>query len=267
LIRPIQRNSFWSHSSRLQASIPVDDSVSPEVTKKAQGNASFLSSYVNLLKNCVGSAVFSIHSRVVHPTGHLHLFPVSVLVGALSSWAAYNFYLIAETCQLTNTSTYPEAWSKAVSPNTRWLVQSVVVIAPIVGCLANVIVLTDIFKLLLQSLGTPSNLYGNRNLLITLLTAFILFPINIFKDLSGLRSVSALGLTGHLSAMIALLIRIKDAAYFPGGQYYTAQAVASIPSVASSIPPIAQWTTLASMLSYCFVAHYNVRLNTSLILV
>ena len=188
-------NEIYPLQSEIQSSLYNE--------KKSQNipQSSFTISSIGLLKNCVGAGVFSIHSRI----GNLPVTSVSYLIYFMALWATYNFFLIGETCRLTNSSTYSEAWSNTVSTKSRWVVQLVVVIAPIVSCLANCIVLADIFRLLFQSLGFPVLVYENRNLVITLLSTFILYPLCIQKSFSGLKTISILGLLGHLTAMLALL--------------------------------------------------------------
>ena len=44
------------------------------------------------------------------------------------------------------------------------------------------------------------------------------------QDLSALKSVSVVGIAGHLLAMAAFGKRIADKSYFPGGVYYVAKA-------------------------------------------
>jgi hypothetical protein len=58
--------------------------------------------------------------------------------------------------------------------------------------------------------------------------------------------------------MGALGVRLYDKSYVPGGVFYTAPTAAA-PAVAKGALAIAsKWTVLAALLSYCFVAHYNV---------
>jgi len=245
-------------------SISGSSSSSSLTLKKASRTpTSLVPLVVNLMKNCVGAGVFSIHSRIATATGTLPLPYVGALVYLMASWATYNFYIIGETCKLTNSSTYSEAWSKSISQKTQWIVQTVVILAPIVSCLANVIVLTDILGVLLKSLGLPVMIYANRNLVISLLSGVVLFPLCIQSNLSGLKSVSTLGLAGHLLAMGALVVRLIDKSYQPGGQFYKAlQALPAIvnspASNAAAALSVAKWSTLASLLSYCYVTHYNV---------
>ena len=183
--------------------------------RTSSGNASLLTSAINLLKNCVGAGVFSLNSRVsAISSSPSDLIYVAGLVFIMAMWAAYNFYIVGETCRLSDSETlgevidhafckfishivyciFSQAWSKTVSPSSVWIIQTVLTIAPIIGSLANTIVLTDILTLTLRVLGFPAAIYANRQIVLTLLISFILFPICSIKDLSGLKSTSAIGM-------------------------------------------------------------------------
>ena len=177
---------------------------------------------------------------------------------------------MGETCRLTDSVSYAGCWAKTVSVESQWLVQGVVVISPIVSCLASCIVLTDIFGLVLLKAGLPPAVYENRNLVITLLSSFVLYPLCILKDLSALKSVSVLGVFGPLVAMGALAYRIFDRSYFTGGKFFTAvvpKVQAGVAAAAGAVAAkggagivgtLSKYFILASLLSYCFVTHYNV---------
>ena len=97
-------------------------------------------------------------------------------------------------------------------------------IAPIIGCLANTIVLTDVLKLVSRSFGAPIWFYSNRNLVIGSLLTFILYPICTLKDLSALKSVSVVGILGQFTAMSVLGFRLFDKSYLPTGKYFSHHA-------------------------------------------
>lgn len=219
----------------------------------------------NLVKNCVGAGVFSLNYRITEISRDIKtLIPASVLVLTMASWASYNFFMVGESCRLTNSTTYSEAWTKSISQKTEWLITTVTLIAPIISSLANTIVLTDIFGFALRYFGLPEVIWGNRNTVITILLSFVLFPISIIKDLSGLRNISVFGILGHLLAVAALGIRILDKSYSVGGRFYDSALHATIPAVLDQYSP-SKYFILASLLSYCFVTHYNVSSISSLL--
>ena len=83
-------------------------------------------SSVNLLKNMVGAGVFSLNSRVMAISSNpMAILPAAALITTMAAWATYNFYMVGETCRLTDSSTYSEAWSKTVSASSQWIIQSV----------------------------------------------------------------------------------------------------------------------------------------------
>ena len=222
---------------------------------------------VNLTKNMVGAGVFSLSAKVAQISGSTSIMgPVSAMVIALASWATYNFYTLSEVCRITNSSTYPEAWGRTISQNTKFLVSLVIVLAPIIACLSNTIVLTEVLGTLLKVAGAPVAISGNRNVVIALLSTFIFYPLCVKKDLGTLKSASAFGLLGHLSALGVMLKRAFDGSYAVGGQFYAGSAMEAAAKAAtkskaaaavSTAFPTSAYFLVASMVSYCIVSHYN----------
>ena len=220
-------------------------------------------SATNLLKNAVGAGVFSISSKIISVSADRSTISKGILlIAMMGMWATYNFWILGETCAMTSSKTYGESWANTVSKKSEWIVQMVVTLSPIVSSLANTIVLTDILGMLLRNVGFPIWLYGNRNLVIFLLGAFILYPLCTLRDLSALGSVSVAGLLGQLVAMLALGVRLLDQSYRPGGAYFLDAFRGLTPKFELSAFPSTpvnpmSWFVFASLLSYCFVTHYN----------
>ena len=161
---------------------------------------------VNLTKIWLELEFFSLSAKVAQISGSTSIMgPVSAMVLALASWATYNFYTLSEVCRITNASTYPEAWGRTISQKSKFIVSIVIVLAPMIACLSNTIVLTDVFSTLLKRVGAPAAISGNRNIVIALLSSLIFYPLCVKKDLGNLKSASALGLLGHLSLLDVLL--------------------------------------------------------------
>lgn len=108
--------------------------------------------------------------------------------------------------------------------------------------------------MMLKTIGFTSSLFVNRNVVILMLMTF-LYPICIQEDLSALKSVSLLGIAGHLMAMTVLAVRIKDGSYFPGGIYYAASPMAAAAQAAA--------TTAATTKYYCYVLLLSLLLLTN----
>ena len=101
---------------------------SPTTTKLgfSDKGSSPRTSSLNLLKNMVGAGVFSLNSRVMAISPNpMSILPAAALITTMAAWATYNFYMVGETCRLTDSSTYSEAWSKTVSASSQWIIQSV----------------------------------------------------------------------------------------------------------------------------------------------
>jgi hypothetical protein len=241
---------------------------STAVVNKSDKTSSLASS-INLMKNCVGAGVLSLNGRVnlISPT--MAKYPqVFALIFAIAIWAIHNFYIVGEAVRLTGKQSFLEAWSAAVEEgNTKPLVPRkfvtlVITCAPIVSCIANTIVLTDTLKMMLRVLGVSSAIYSNRSAVVAMLTVFVLLPLCTVESLGKLKSISLIGLSGHMLAVLVMLKRSLDGSYLPGGVFHATAQWANAAKASPSAPgffsgPLSQWLIFASLLSYCKVAHYN----------
>lgn len=255
--------------------------------------ASSWASSINLMKNCVGAGVLSLNGRVNTIAPTLAKYPqVVALILVITLWAIHNFYIVGETVRLTGAQTFAETWKIAVedlplhghSPSQaqaqaqgtappplrrRWILPTsyvtfVVTCAPIVSCIANTIVLTDVLTMLLRVVHAPAALIRHRAAVVALLSTVVLLPLCSVESLNGLKSISLIGLSGHLAAVAVILKRVWDGNYRPGGVFHaTAQwaspTVAAASGAAGAAAGVSKWFIFASLLSYCQVAHYNVR--------
>lgn len=229
--------------------------LTPKNNIKTNKLASLEQSQLNLAKNAIGAGVFSLSAKVnkIGPSAVASI-PASFLISGMAAWSAYNFYAVGKACELSDSTTYAEAWGKVVSEESKWIVQLITTVAPMVSCLAANIVLADIFTMFVRTLGFPEAIWNNRKLMVGTLGGGILLPLCSLKDLSSLGSVSSFGLLGQAIAMMVLGIRLLDKTYNPGGIYN------SITNTAAAVVPTynpSNWFVLASLLSYCFVTHYN----------
>lgn len=227
----------------------------------AQPKASIKASTINLMKNCVGAGVFSLSAKIltVSSISNPTLVPkATALITVLALWAMYNFFIITETCRISGASTYGDCWSENVSRDTRWIIEGIISFGPMIGCLSNTIVLTDLFSGIMQSLKFPHFIYSSRSAVAFLISSCIIYPLCSLPNLSALQGTSLLGLIGQIVAMLVVGVRVMDKSYLPGGFYAALTAVQnSAPAKALASPGIFQWFIFTSLLSYCYVTHYN----------
>jgi small-conductance mechanosensitive channel len=220
-----------------------------------QRKASFTASTINLLKNSVGPGTLFLHARA---SSLSNLKGIPVLTSIMAIWAVYNFYIIGDTCALTKSESYGDAWTRAVPAwkSTNHLVHAVTVLAPMIGCLSNIIVLRETLRLFLQLMHVPATVHQSRNRVTSILIGVILFPLCRLKSLSALKSISFLGLLGQLFVLMVLFMRSMDGSYKLGGRYFSTANFAT--TFVASTSSFTNWILFASLLSYCLVSHYNV---------
>jgi sodium-coupled neutral amino acid transporter 11 len=237
-----------------------------------KGTSSETDSTINLTKNMLGAGVFSLSAKVAMVGGNTGIVsPVSALIAGMAAWATYNFYTLSEVCRITNAPNYPEAWARTISPKTKFITAFVIVMAPIIASLSNTIVLTEVLAMLMNSIGVPAAISGNRNVVIALLSGLVFYPLCIKQNLGNLKKASVFGIAGHLTAIGVMAKRAFDGSYAAGGAYYAGSAMqiaakaastkagakaasAAAPAAASSLSSL---FLVASMVSYCIVSHYN----------
>jgi amino acid permease len=279
--KPMNFELMQLHDSKFS----FENNPSANINVKVEKKSSLTSSTINLMKNTAGAGVFSLSGKLLsiksEPVNSLVPRAV-ILILLLATWAIYNFYTIIETCRLLNANSYDDCWGKSISMKSKWIIQGVVSFAPFIGIIANTIVLTDIFTSVLQSIGGYFAMIANaRNYVTILLCTLIIYPLCSLKDLSAMKSTSLFGLIGNVVSMIALGIRAYDKSYLSGGLYapaaaVVAAAISTTTTTTTSILPISaatgaiqlttsiakdsivfQWAVFASLLSYCYVTHYN----------
>jgi len=267
--KPMNFELMQLHDSKFS----FDSNPSANTNVKVEKKVSLRSSTVNLMKNTAGAGVFSLSGKLLsiksEPVSSL-VPRANVLILLLATWAIYNFYTITETCRLLKANSYDDCWGKSISMKTKWIIQGVVSFAPFIGIIANTIVLTDIFTSVLQSIGGYFAMIANaRNYVTILLCTLIIYPLCSLKDLSSMKSTSLFGLIGNVVSMIALGIRAYDKSYLLGGLYAASTTTAStLPTSAATAAiqlttsiakdsVVFQWAVFASLLSYCYVTHYN----------
>eukprot|EP00929_Paragymnodinium_shiwhaense_P038066 TRINITY_DN20180_c0_g1_i1.p1 TRINITY_DN20180_c0_g1~~TRINITY_DN20180_c0_g1_i1.p1 ORF type:complete len:523 (+),score=49.96 TRINITY_DN20180_c0_g1_i1:41-1570(+) len=210
----------------------------------------------SLVKNIVGCGVLSLPAGAAAiSSSPTVLWAASLLIFLIGGMSGYCFLLIARVCAATGTSTYADAWSRAVSAKTAWIISAALLGITGFGCLSYSIILADAASAVAQSAGLPA-LIAARTPALVLLSASVLLPLCFLETFALLRYSSLTGIAGLLYTLSFMTYRWLEGSYLPGGRFY--QAVADAGGLASSsTSSAAAPLLLISMLSTAFVVHYN----------
>ena len=155
---------------------------------------------------------------------------ILAFTGALS---AYTYSLIARVGSAVGSSTYRETWTKVFSEKTAVIPDLTVIFMTLVAGLAYSIILGDMFSGVAKLLGLPAVL-TLPNVWIGLLSAVVLLPLSLMKDLSSLAVGSIVGTAGTVYTMLFIFLRLFDGSYALGGQFHTAIDATLRPSFAAA---------------------------------
>jgi len=129
-----------------------------------------------------------------------------------------------------------------------------------VGGLSYAIIVGDSFKSIAALAGAPAVLQSS-NVWILILSAFVLLPLSLMRDLSSLAVGSVIGTAGTIYTALFIWLRKFDGSYAPGGRFHEMIADSARPAfvAASASNPLLnpKIFVLVSMLATAFLAHYN----------
>ena len=241
--------------STAKRSFVVMEAKASSVTKG--GEATIAVSTFNLAKSIIGAGVLSLPSGVAFfSSSPMALLPASAILTVMGLVAAYTFSLIGRACEQHNATTFQEAWSKSVGPDSAWIISGGITALCFFASLAYSIIIGDSFSALANTFNLPAVFQARQNVILVL-TALVLFPLNSLKSLAALAPFSLLGLGGTLYTAIVMAIRYFDKSYAVGGKFYTALAASARPVFGKGGGLNMKAFVLLSMLSTAFIAHYG----------
>jgi len=221
------------------------------------GTATIPQLIFNLVKGIVGAGVLGLPAGVVaYGNAPSAAIPALGLIGVIGMLSGYGFSLIGRVCSYTDATTFREAWSESVSPETGWIPAWTVTFKTCCALLAYSMILGDTFSSLFAGAGmavsSTTSLLG--------ITGLVLLPLCLLRNLSALAPVSLIGSAGMVYTAIAMGIRYFGKAYAKGGQFANAVAPSLQPkfgTVGANGVLSPQAAILVAMLSTAFMAHFN----------
>jgi hypothetical protein len=181
-----------------------------------EGTATVTELIFNLVKGIVGAGVLSLPAGIAAwANAPSAVVPAVALIAGIGGLSGYGFALIGRCCAYTNTKSYRDAWSATVSESTSWLPALAVTFKTICAILAYSMILSDTSVSLLATAGIS---VAKAPALIAL-TATVLLPLCLLKNLSSLAPFSLVGSLGMLYTAAAMTFRYVSKAYAPAGKF------------------------------------------------
>ena len=170
-----------------------------------------------VVKGIVGAGVLSLPAGIAAfgnaPSAAL---PAVMLIAFIGGLSAYGFGLTGRVCAITKTTTYRDAWSKAISAKSSWIPAWTVTFKTFCAILAYSMILGETFKSLLAAF-TGHNL--STWVVLPSITTGVLLPLCLLKNLSSLAPFSLLGSMGMVYTALAMFWRYVTKAYTTTGKF------------------------------------------------
>ena len=233
-------------------------------TVTGTGTATITNEIFNLVKSIVGAGVLSLpYGIATYGNAPSAILPAIALIAIFGLLSGYGFGLIGRVCALTKSTSYKTAWETSISPSTSYIPAVAVTFKTICATLAYSMILGDTFYSLLGSIGIT---HLSKTMVLSTVTATVLLPLCLLKNLSSLAPFSLLGSLGMVYTAIAMFIRYVGPTYklsssaAAAGMYLTDLPIHLQPKFGTIgamgvLTPVT--SILLGMLSTSYMAHFN----------
>lgn len=220
------------------------------------GTATIPDEIFNLVKSIVGAGVLSLPAGIAaFGNAPSALLPAVLLISLMGGISGYTFQMMARVCKWSGATSYSDAWDKTKGTRTSWLIAFSSFSDCFLGNLSYSMILADAFRDIFATIGFKS---FTRNGTLTGITALVLLPLCLVKNLSTLAPFSLLGIMGMGYTTLAIAFRYFTGAYAPGGKFFADLALQpSFGSTGAAGAFSPKSLILVSMLSTAYIAHFN----------
>lgn len=167
--------------------------------------------------------------------------------------------MMARVCKFTGATSYADAWDKSKGTKISWLIAASSALDCFSGNLSYSMVLADTFRDLFATIGLTS--LATRTNALLAITATVLFPLCLTKNLSSLAPFSLLGIMGMAYTSLAIAVRYFGGSYaLPAGEFLADISTDLAPSfgtIGASGALSSKSLILICMLSTAYIAHFN----------
>lgn len=170
-----------------------------------------------LQKSIVGAGILGLPAGIAaFGNQATALVPAIVLLVSIGCLAAYGFHLIGIVCQKTAAVSYKQAWSRSVSERSAWMPAAACLLVTACTVLTYSMILADTIPSILQ---TVAGINIARTPALLTVTAVVLLPLCLLRQLSSLAPFSLLGILGIAYTAAAMMFRWVTGAYSDSGVF------------------------------------------------
>ena len=210
----------------LQKLRPTTPSTQLYAKKAPSTGAGMVSTSFNIINNVAGAGILTLSAGMAAGVGWVPAALICVVLGAISG---YSFFIIGDACERTGEASFKGLWSRTLGAGSAWVVDACIALMCLSAAIIYSGILGDVSTSLLTLAGAPAALV-RRPTNILAITACLLLPLSLLKDLSKLAFTSLLGCAAVLYTVTFMAIRAFDGSYAPGGANYAKLPAALLPT-------------------------------------
>ncbi|KAG5190219.1 transmembrane amino acid transporter protein-domain-containing protein [Tribonema minus] len=213
----------------------------------------------NLAKNIIGGGMLALPAGMAAGRGTGYA-PAFALMAATCVLSAYTFVLVGKSVDATGARSFKDLWAKTIGPKSAWAVDAAIFALCFGVCIMYGCFLGDLFSSLAGAVPAIPAALASRTSAIVGITAVVLLPLCLLRDLSALRFSSMAGIGAVLYVTGFVAKRALDGTYRAGtGRLLRGLDTTLLPRQATGglMAMGAGTFVLFNMLSTAFMAHPN----------
>lgn len=195
-----------------------------------------------LLKNMIGAGIFSL------PVGLRYATPIPglIVLGTIGLLSASSYWMIGYCCIACGVKSFRDLWNVVLGQRSAWIIDVTIFLNGWITLICYIILIGDFTTKSFEGLLGPDHILAKKRALCqTVISAFVLLPLSLAKDLQRLAYTSILGL---IVLVYVLFVVIQD-------------SILNSPPEISEEVHLCEWNfgifEAIALYRHAFVAHYN----------
>ncbi|AGO10842.1 AaceriAFR671Wp [[Ashbya] aceris (nom. inval.)] len=180
-----------------------DDSVVGAIVQESRGKSNMYMAFMNMANSILGAGVVG-QSFAIKNCGLLGGLVLTMLLTLIVDWT---IRLIIINLKLTGKTTYQDTVEFAMGRPGKFAVLFANGMFAFGGCVGFCIIIGDSIPHVLRAFFPNHISYFNRNLIISIVTIFVSYPLSLNRNISKLSKASMLALVSLLLIVVIVVVR------------------------------------------------------------